>query len=328
MSSYKPMLAPSDDPLKNPNYFKSLKYPLLASPKLDGVRMVVKAYPEIYVRDDFEVTEATVAHYKCLSRTLKEIPSRQVQKLFTNFAELDGELIVGCEWDYNVCNRTVGHVMSIDKPADNLTYRVFDFADEEFAELPFEERLECARAFITETQKLGGSLQVKLIEHTRVNNYDELIEYEEHALAIGYEGIMLRNPNGRYKHNRGTFKEGLIYKLKRFNQDEAVIVGFEEGYANENEKMEDERGYAKRSTAKEGLIAAGTVGKLVGLFAGQEIRIAPGALTHSERDAIWKEPEKYIGKIVSFRHFAHGAKDAPRFARFVCFRDKIDIGEV
>lgn len=319
------MLAPPDDPLKNKDYFKSLNYPLLCSPKLDGVRMVVKALPELSFTDDLEAVENANFGYKCLSRTLKEIPSRQVQQEFSMFSELDGELIAGDETSYNVCNRTVSYVMSVDKRSSELKYRVFDCADEELAELPFEERLECARGIIAATKATSPDSNVTLIEHTLCRNYEELIDYETQMLSRGYEGIMLRNALGRYKHNRGTFREGLIYKLKRFSQDEATIRGFEEGFSNLNVKTEDERGYAKRSTAKDGLVPADTLGNFICDFDGLEIKVAPGVLSHDEREAIWRNPDPYIGKRVTFRHFAYGVKCAPRFARFVAFRDDIDM---
>jgi hypothetical protein len=37
---------------------------------------------------------------------------------------------------------------------------------------------------------------------------------------------MLRDPVGRYKMGRGTFREGLIYKLKRFRQIDTILFSF------------------------------------------------------------------------------------------------------
>ena len=40
---FKPMLAPGEDPLSYPDYFDKLQYPLLGSPKFDGIRCIIKS---------------------------------------------------------------------------------------------------------------------------------------------------------------------------------------------------------------------------------------------------------------------------------------------
>ena len=91
---------------------------------------------------------------------------------------------------------------------------------------------------------------------------------------------MMRDPVGRYKLGRGTFKEGLIYKLKRFADDEAVIIGFKEQMTNNNILEKDELGYAKRSIFKENMIPAGTLGNFIVDWRELELDIAPGNFDH------------------------------------------------
>src|SRR5216684_92514 len=99
---FKPMLALS----KLPDFTK-LRFPLLVSPKLDGVR-------------------ATVQGGRLRSRSLKEIPNKNVQDLFRNLPEgTDGELIHGQPWN-DPYRRTISIVMSDDKPADGVQLYVFD----------------------------------------------------------------------------------------------------------------------------------------------------------------------------------------------------------
>ena len=74
----KPMLACDYDPAK-------LKYPCIASPKLDGVRGLVSGG-------------------SVLSRSLKQIPNKFVQEMLGGYPPLDGfdgELIVGSPTDKN-----------------------------------------------------------------------------------------------------------------------------------------------------------------------------------------------------------------------------------
>ncbi len=298
---FKPMLAPGEDPKSFPDYFKKLQYPLLASAKYDGIRCVVKGA-------------------RCISRSGKILPSLQVQEDFAHFVDMDGELIEGNATDVDVYNRTQSHVMSEDKPG-NITFYVFDYTAPDWLDKPFYERLEKAETII-EAYNVD---HVKLVPHEYIDNYDDLIQFENKCLEQGFEGIMMRNPVGHYKLGRGTFREGLIYKLKRFMDTEAVIVGFEEQMTNNNTLEKDELGYAKRSYAKDGLTPAGTLGRFIVNWDDMVLDVAPGSFTHAERQDIWNNQDKYLNKILKFRYFNHGIKDKPRFPRAVGFRDASDL---
>jgi DNA ligase-1 len=186
---------------------------------------------------------------------------------------------------------------------------------------PFYERLERAETII-EAYNVD---HVKLVKHDYIDNYDELIEYENKQLELGFEGIMMRNPVGHYKQGRGTFREGLIYKLKRFADAESTIIGFEEQMTNNNTLEKDELGYAKRSYSKNGLAPAGTLGKFIVLWGEMVLHVAPGSFTHPQRQEIWNNQNKYLSKLLKFRYFNHGIKDKPRFPRAVGFREEIDL---
>ena len=45
-------------------------------------------------------------------------------------------------------------------------------------------------------------------------------------LNAGYEGLMLRDPNGIYKFGRSSVKENILLKVKEFMDDEAEIIAF------------------------------------------------------------------------------------------------------
>jgi len=305
--SFKPLLAPREDPMSYPSYFKELKYPLLCSPKYDGVRCLVK-------------------NGVALSRTGKAIPSIQVQEQFSTFEHLDGELIVGSPTDFNVYNRTQSHVMSQNKFAEDLHYYVFDYTEDSILDLGFEDRLELLSTSAM-SLLLKGDLHdnIKYVSHSYIKNEEELLEYERQMLELGFEGIMLRSPSGRYKNNRGTFKEGIIYKLKRFTDAEAVICDFKEQMINNNTQERDELGYSKRATFKENMQPANTLGAFLVVYDDDIIEVAPGNFNHSERKEIWDNREAFIGKILKFRFFLHGIKDRPRFPRATGLRDEMDM---
>jgi DNA ligase-1 len=295
--TFKPLLAPGEDPMSFPDYFKKIQYPLLCSPKYDGIRNVVK-------------------HGRCLSRSGKMLPSFQVQEEFSHLADLDGELIEGNPTDFDVYNRTQSHVMSEDKPGD-LKFFVFDNTAEHMLNKPFYERFESILI-------PANATNIEIVMHELVENYDELLAFENRCLEEGFEGIMMRSPVGHYKQGRGTFREGIIYKLKRFSDAEGVIVDIVEQMTNTNALESDELGYAKRSQAKEGLVPAGTTGRFIVDFNGMLLDIAPGNFNHDARKLIWKTKESQIGKLLKFRYFAHGVKDKPRFPRAIGFRDISD----
>jgi DNA ligase-1 len=302
---FKPALAAREDPKSYTNYFKELRFPLYCSPKLDGIRCLISNDPA------------------AMSRSWKQIPSFQVQEDFTWVPFLDGELIAGNATDADVYNRTQSFVMSKNKPGD-LSYHVFDYCHPHWLEFPFEMRLAKAQELIDKRQ-WPDTKDYHFVEHVLINNIEELLEYEGKCLDAGYEGIIMRDPKGRYKCGRSTWKEGLVLKLKRFADDEAEIVGFVERKHNTNTQTRDALGYAERSSSKEGMVGTGMLGKFLGIYEGEVIEIAPGCLNHDQLKDIWMNKEQYIGKLIKFRHFPHGVKDKPRFPRFVGFRDKIDL---
>src|ERR1035437_7532707 len=101
MSKFVPMLASTASDLTK------LKFPLMVSPKLDGVR-------------------AIVIDGVLMSRSLKPIPNAYAQNLFSGLPNgTDGELIVGAA-DDDPYRKTVSAVMSEDGEVEGLRYHVFD----------------------------------------------------------------------------------------------------------------------------------------------------------------------------------------------------------
>ena len=297
--TFKPLLSGTIDPMKDPDVFSKLVFPLLGSPKLDGIRAVVRGG-------------------NVVSRKLLNLPRRHVQAAFERFEHLDGEVIIGSPCAPDCYNRTQSYVMSNDvRPVEPLSFHVFDWAKEEDAHLPYVERL-CKAA---DSVGYPDLLNIHFVQQVLLNSLDELVAFEEKCLADGYEGIMLRRADAPYKHGRSTFKEHTLLKLKRFEDVETIITGFIEQETNTNEAVKDELGHTKRSSAKEGMIGANTLGK----FQTALGEIPCGVLKHPERKAIWDNRDAYMGKIIKVRHFPHGAKDMLRLPRCVGFRDPIDL---
>lgn len=285
-----PMLA-SPPPAK-------ITFPTFASVKLDGIRCVAE-------------------NGKPISRSGKLIPNLFVQKYFKDnpdMSGLDGELIVGEPNAVDVFRTTTSGVMSEDGEPD-FAYYVFD--DLSNPNLPYTER---QKIMLT---KLNGRTMV--VDQVQVNNDEELTEYEQSCLALGYEGLVLRKINGHYKFGRSTSKEELLLKLKRFKDDEATVIGFTELMSNKNEAKKDNFGRTERSSHKENQVPMDTLGALIARNgAGQEFQIGTG-FDQETRKEIWLHQKKYKGMIVKYKFFQIGVKDLPRHPVFLGWRDKRDM---
>ena len=298
---FKPMLAATLTNDEIPN----LPYPMFLSRKLDGIRAIVR--------------DGVV-----YSRSLKPIPNEYVQLTFgqEKYNGFDGELIVGEPNAENVYNVTVSGVMSEDGTPD-VRFFVFDDASGEICHLPYEERYNRLLNIIP---KMLPSDRVVMVRQYNIDDAHDLLSFERTLIEEGYEGVMIRSKDGRYKHGRATNRESIIYKLKRFADSEAEIIGFEELYKNTNDKQVNELGDSFRSSHKDNLVPMGTLGALIvrDIKTNIEFNIGTG-YTQEVRNHIWVNQDKYLGKLAKYKHFEIGVKDKPRFPVYLGLRDKIDL---
>lgn len=283
-----------------------IRFPVYASYKLDGIRAFIH--------------ESVVK-----GRSMKALPNWYVQRLFSSLpAGTDGELIMGSPTAKDVYRKTNSAVMSHDGFPD-ITYYVFDNA---FIPAGFK-----ARYFSHTMTSLTRFANVVVLPQTLVNSLEELLKFEAHALEQGYEGVMIRSVDGKYKYGKSTVKEGIMLKVKRYEDAEAKIVGTEAWEHNANEATTNELGRTKRSSHKENKVALDILGKLnvVGLaepFEGIAFDIGTGFDgaddETGERGQLWKVRDSLIGKIVKFKYFPVGVKDKPRHPVFLGFRDEVD----
>lgn len=292
--NHKPMLAVDCGPIEE------LTFPLIASPKLDGVR-------------------AIIGKDGVLTRSLKPIPNRHVQKLLKGLpVGLDGELLAGDTTAPDVYRKTVSMVMSDDKPIDGLAYHVFDW------QMPgtWEARHQALLNWFPPMD-----YRLELVPQRRVAALPELMGLEAKWVGAGFEGVILRKPGSPYKHGRSTRKEGYLLKLKRFVDSEAEVIGVTELMHNGNEAKTNALGRTERSHKKAGLTGAGIMGTLVvrDVKTGVEFEIGTG-FTAEDRADIWKRWNG-SGRLfppVKYKHFPSGAKDKPRHPVFLGWRDRRD----
>lgn len=278
------------------------KFPCLASPKIDGIR-------------------ALGTRGGLLSRTLKLIPNSHTQARFADCEGLDGELVVGSPTDPNCMQKTSSGVMS-KKGAPDVTLYVFDRWDQ-----------PKGTAYIDRVKRKQfaefSNPHVKWLKQTLIHNQAELDEFEAVCIELGYEGIMVRSLDGKYKMGRSTTNEGGLLKVKRFSHGEARIVGFEELMHNENETYVNELGRDVRSSHAENLVASGRLGAYICYHPDYEgtFGVSCGSMTHAQAKWAWENREETRGNITRFKHFAHGVKSKPRHGIWAGFRHNEDLGK-
>jgi DNA ligase-1 len=244
---------------------------------------------------------------------------------------MDGEIIVGEPNAHDVFNRTDTFWKRHDMVTPFSYYAFDDFSRPDWKY--YDRYRKLSDRIRSLDQSLEG-VRVHLLAHNWVNSEQELLEEEERILLLGYEGVIIRCPNGPYKFNRTTEREQNAFKLKRFIDSEARIVGFVEELHNANEALVNELGRTKRQTLQENMIPKGTLGSFIvqdvqendasHKFYGVTFNIGSG-FDAADRILYWNDCEKYYGKLVTYKYFAPGSKDAPRHPIFKGIRDESDM---
>ena len=304
----KPLLAENID-------FSKLKYPLIGSPKIDGVR---------------GCNQSGIL----LGRSLKQHENKHTTRYFSRneLSDIDGELHLGNITTLdNLCMLTSSALSTIEETPD-IHWTTFDLA---ISGITYEKRL----VMLEDRIKQINDPKIHLIESTIIENFDELIEFDTKCLQLGYEGTCFRNPLAEYKEGRSTSVCELV-RLKRFIEEEAIVLSVIEGTQNNNEKQINELGRSFRSSHQSNLIPNGMVGGLwckllkdVYFYnkllykADTVFKVAPGIMTKAQRLHYFIHQNEIVGHVIKFKTFPRGVKDLPRFPTFQSIRIKSDIGE-
>ena len=289
MKIQKPLLAGKFDSEK-------AKFPYAATPKIDGIRFLMVGGA-------------------ALTRSFKPIRNEYLQKILSsNLPDgIDGELPSGST--FQECSS----IMRIKGEPDFKVW-IFDFVNPNDEVKPYKERMNELRKF--ESFNIPS---YEILFPTIVSNQEQIDQLMIKNLNAGYEGLMLRDPNGIYKFGRSSVKENILLKVKEFMDDEAEIISFREKMINTNEGLKDNFGRTKRSSCQDGLKPSGTLGGLI-LRNSEGLEFSCGSgLNVALRDEVWKNKSKYLGKLVKYKFMSKGIKDLPRHPVFMGFRDETDL---
>jgi DNA ligase-1 len=282
-----------------------IRLPCYASPKIDGFR-------------------CGLDHNQAYTSRLSLFPNLVFQKATTGLFRkpwfLDGEVVVGKRRGKGVLTRTSSGLTTKEGDPDWKLW-LFDLWDKDE---PFGNRYAQLQDIVEEL----GHKRIKLVHQVYITNYAQLVAYLEEQLALGFEGIMTRDPQGTYKQGKSTLREQYLLKVKPFEDFEFLIEGYYEEQKNNNEAKKDKTGKSKRSSSKANKIGKGTLGGFTGteLKTGAKVRVG-GGFSAAQRQEFWDKRDaivaaKTIGKA---KKQVVGEKDRPRHPSWIDFRPGFDI---
>lgn len=204
-------------PMLAKTYTGKIPFPVFCQPKLDGLRCVCFLDP-------------SSGEVVMQSRTKKDFPNNllisaiknSVASILTTGVYLDGEL-----YNHTSKLQTINHYArdgDLQNPEDGqLQYHIYDYI-QNFNE-PFSERVNKLNLL-----ELNGS--TKLVPTQLIQTQNELDELYSKYISEGFEGMIIREPNGIYTGSAtktSTLRSNFLIKRKEVFTDEFPIIGYTNG---------------------------------------------------------------------------------------------------
>lgn len=298
-----------------------IKFPCIVQPKLDGVHSLNR-------------------HGKCIGRSLKAHENKFITEKFSKpeYHGFCGEKInadLGATHP-DLCRITSGDLRR-HEGEPNIHWYLFDYVTEETKNLGYLARMDKLRSYLS---KIGQPDFIKVIQHPIHFSMDTLLSVENEYLELGYEGIIIRDPDAPYKYGRCGKTFMGVWRVKRFIESEIRVTRLTEGQHNANEAKKNELGRTERSTHQENMLPNGLLGNIIGdtledivdpqtgkllIPKGTEVIVSPGEMDHKMRKFYWENPCEIIQHVVKFKLFPKGIKDKPRFPIYVSHRNANDM---
>jgi len=260
-------------------------------PKADGIRAI-----SALQGDRVMMTSREGIEHEFLEDLKEEV------RIFLNFlppeVAIDGELMVpGAEFEE--LQSAVRGTKNKGKRNDEAILLVFDIIHPEYLEKRINILLNAFQAFTEHNPDLG---KIRILKQEYAFSPEQLEVFYEQFLALGYEGMMLRKlfagRNALFKESLYTgYRNNNLLKYKPFDDSEAVLVAIKPGKNKDKDKaifvleMDD----------------------------GKQFTIKPG--TDEERIKYLRNPKKYIGRVVTYKHQGFFTTGYPRFPTWLRFRD-------
>ena len=190
---------------------KDIKTPFYVQPKLDGVRMSINK-GEIISR-----TGKPYVGFEHIKKAVKKLK-------LPDTIHLDGELFT-FDLDFETLCSVCRKSKVIDERQEMMKFFIFDFFDTARPDMTFEDRY-------AEISKMSSKFDenIVLVNSTKWDDFEKIDDYHNIIVKNGFEGIMLRNKDGKYKPNHRSID---LQKYKTFQDSEYEIVGCSEAVGND-----------------------------------------------------------------------------------------------
>jgi len=314
------------------------KRPMLAA-KFDvkRVQAILDEVGFMYMQPKIDGMRAMLAEdAEPRSRSGKILPNRYLRQWVRDHPSLrglDGEVVAGHVYDPSTFRASMSGVRAEDGSPD-FTFYAFDYFLEPHSTQGYAVRHQQVQEMVLragELQKNNGySAKLVVCPTMMVSTMDDVARNEEELITKGWEGGILRHPKAPYKHNRSTPREGALIKLKRFEDAEARVIGYEPWYHNANEATQSPLGFTTRSSHQDNQVPLERLGALqCELLTDPSVKFKIGVMrgiSHTDRDRLWEARDTLIGRICTFAHQGYGGGyDAPRTPVFLNWRSEHDL---
>jgi ATP-dependent DNA ligase len=194
-----------------PNVLKKIQYPAHVQTKLDGVRCFATNHKD----GGFRFTSSSGTSYDIVCRFIKEELDNVGLPIGTI---LDGELYI-----HGTPLQKISGWCRKQSPIDvheDIEFHIFDLPNKDV----WDDRRTQLEAIITSFDH--DNKHLRYVPVYRVDSIDEIQDLHDEFVEAGYEGVIVRNLDGRYSYG---IRSTSIFKLKAFQDDEFVITGANEG---------------------------------------------------------------------------------------------------
>lgn len=260
-------------------------FPIWGEPKIDGMRAVAVCRAgevEFLSRGGRPI------------RTMDHLAS-QIAGMLPRGGVLDGEAVAAGSY----FEKSMSAVKRASpKEGSPVQFLVFDH----LTLREWDER-ECQRPWVTRQTDLHAAARrgqdglmnlLKVVTARKISGYAEALAYYEERRAAGFEGAVLKRPDGLYEFKRSA----AWLKMKASETVDVEITGFVEGKGK----------------------YAGQLGALEFRHGGQTCR-AGGGFSDADRRSLWRRRRGLPGLLMEVEFTEETAKGRTRHARFLRLRD-------
>jgi hypothetical protein len=293
-----PMLFQKLDPIKT-----KLNFPVGVQPKLDGIRCLAMLLDDGTVsmrsRPGIEWTkESKVFFENEIKALLSFLPAG---------TQLDGE-IYGPGLLFETITSIVKDSKNMKKYIDKISYNIFTIIDVDKntpAELRYTELNNAYESLQIEGEDLKFlEDRIKIVEMRDANSMEEIIEFHNSYLELGYEGSVIYKYANKAKKDSLQWKSSL-YKLNRCSnvlKYKATLTG---------EEMQEDEGTIVDVKEAKGTQKGAAI-FTVANNEGKTFDVVP-ALTIERRREIFQDSSNVIGKKLTYKYQNLTKYGLPRF---------------